>query len=552
MNQTNKLQKAVNTAYVTVSLFLAAFLLYMCCAEHNVIYQARKFEKEELFDGYLETTMTDASAPVGIRRNFSWELTGISTTKDHVAFYIVHHYAEVYIDGELIYSLQPAESNRIGASPGSNWVFVPLEQTDNGKEIRIVLTPVYHNVQNREVEFILGSRNGIVLQCLEEDLLQLILALLCIFIGLALMLVHPILTLLKKPSSWGLFYLGDLLETVGVWRITDIRFTCMFLPEFTMPLGYITLSMLLISVVPLFLFIKNLFPGRKKNVLLLTALAVCFNAAFSLLLELLGIAELRETLVITHAMLLLCATVMIAMVLFYPEEDASQRGLRALTVMVAVGGLMDLLTYYLSQDSRGLVFTVLALFLYTVQKSIGELCRINKRGYLDVQTGLYNRNRWNDFLKKAVDPTPDTGVIMLDLNRLKCVNDSMGHKSGDKMIRAFVDILRENLPADCTIFRWGGDEFTVLMQGADREKLEACLKTIRTKTTEYNCSGQRPEIYFAAGYVLAADHPGLSYEELMKKADERMYRNKSAWYRKNAGGKPVSTGDKDAVGGGFA
>lgn len=547
MDRNERLQKAVKIAYITVSLALIVFTVYLCFAEHNVVYQARRDESYEVFEDYTETIIEDAGAPAGIRRKFCWRLNDISTTKDNVAFYIVHHYAQVYIDNELVYSLQPSQNNRIGGTPGSNWVFVPLDQRDSGKEITIVLTPVYKTIRDLEVEFLLGSRADIVLDCLEADLPQIVMAVLCVFIGAALMLTPPICALFKKPTSWGIFYLGNLLLAVGIWRITDVRFSGIFLPGQTMALGYITLEALLIGAVPLLLFIKELFSGRKKKVLLFTALIVCLNAMITLILQVFGIAELRETLIFCHAMLLLCVIVMFLVSMFHKDEEPAEKGLQMLTTMISVGGLLDLATYYLSEDSRSLIFTVLALMIYTVQRTISELRTINKKVYTDVQTGLYNRNRWNELMKKPTPMDPDTAVMMFDLNRLKAVNDTMGHRAGDKMILGFVRILKENLPEECTIYRWGGDEFTALVQEADTQKLEVCIAKIREKAEEYNQSGQTPQIYFAVGYALASDYPGFSCEELMKKADEKMYYNKSAWYRKNAGGGTCKEEEKEPV-----
>ena len=83
------------------------------------------------------------------------------------------------------------------------------------------------------------------------------------------------------------------------------------------------------------------------------------------------------------------------------------------------------------------------------------------------------------------------------------------------------------------VFRWGGDEFTVLVSNADREKMGMLISQISAAAEAHNLSGEKPEIHFAAGYALSIDYPSFSQEELLKKADEKMYHNKSEWYRKN-------------------
>ena len=81
--------------------------------------------------------MEDPSAPLGFRKEYRFKLSNISATKDYLAFYIIHNYAEIRIDGVLVYSLMPDENNRIGSSPSSNWIFIPLDMTDNGRMARL-------------------------------------------------------------------------------------------------------------------------------------------------------------------------------------------------------------------------------------------------------------------------------------------------------------------------------------------------------------------------------------------------------------------------------
>ena len=533
MKDKDRLQGVAAITYAVVFILMLAFAIYMWSSEYSSVYQARPIEQCEVLEDYTETTVEDLSAPVGIRKEYCFTLSNVSTTKDYLAFYIVHHYAEVYVDGELVYSLTPNENNRIGASPSSNWVFIPLDQTDNGKDVRISVTPVYKSVINREIEFLLGARSDIVLNRLKTDAPQITLSILCIFIGISLMIALPISILHKKSNSWGLFYLGNLSFLIGVWRITDTRFSPVFFSQNPMSLGYITIAALLIAFVPLLLYAKDYFSGRKKTLLLIAGLAVCINAMVALICQVFGIAELRETLILCHIMLLVCLAVMVFVSATRSHKKAGEAKLYGMVLLLSVGALADLLYFYLKKTSSGVVFSVTALLIYTVARFITEMLNINRKIYTDAQTGLLNRSRWNALIDNSNPISEAIGVMMLDLNRLKHINDTMGHKMGDKMILDFANILREALPADCMIFRWGGDEFTVLVSNADREKMGMLISQISAAAEAHNLSGEKPEIHFAAGYALSIDYPSFSQEELLKKADEKMYHNKSEWYRKN-------------------
>lgn len=533
MKENNKLLAVVNITYTVVLLLIIAFAVYMSFAEHPSIYQSRSIDQCEILENFTEITVDDSSAPIGIRKVYRLTLSDITPTRDYFAFYIVHHYAEVSIDGEQVYKLSMNENNRIGASPSSNWVFIPLDTSDSGKEVEVILTPVYKSVMNREVEFMFGSRSDILLKRLKTDAPQIILSVLCIFIGIALMIILPIAILLKKSNSREMFYLGNLLLLIGVWRITDTRFSPIFFPKNSMALGYITIATLFITAAPLLLFIKDRFTGRKKTLLLLTALAVCINTLIVLICQVFRIAELRNTLILCHIMLLICMAVLILVSVTHVDKKAGESSLHGMVLLLSAGVLADLLYFYWKKTSSGAIFTVSALLIYTVIRSINEISNIKRKVHTDAQTGLFNRNKWTDVVVNSKHTCEATGVMMLDLNRLKYPNDTMGHKMGDKMIIGFANILRSTLPTDCMIFRWGGDEFTVLVSDADREKLECYISEIQAKVEEHNLNGEKPEIHFAAGFALSNNYPDLSIEELMKKADEKMYYNKSEWYRIN-------------------
>ena len=77
-------------------------------------------------------------------------------------------------------------------------------------------------------------------------------------------------------------------------------------------------------------------------------------------------------------------------------------------------------------------------------------------------TGLMNRNKYNvDIASSYNVELKDIGVVFLDLDRLKDINDNFGHKMGDKLIKAISKILIEEFP-NASIYRTGGDEFIVI------------------------------------------------------------------------------------------
>ena len=144
----------------------------------------------------------------------------------------------------------------------------------------------------------------------------------------------------------------------------------------------------------------------------------------------------------------------------------------------------------------------------------------------DMLTGVYNRNAMNnriaDFTSGSISFDKDFGVVFIDVNGLKTVNDIKGHDAGDDLIKAVANRLRD-LFDGYEIYRAGGDEFMVLAEGCPKDRFEAIVAELRKQEDEDT------DIHFAVGsYYDELDHD-LSYA--IHAADASMYADKSAFYR---------------------
>jgi diguanylate cyclase (GGDEF)-like protein len=160
--------------------------------------------------------------------------------------------------------------------------------------------------------------------------------------------------------------------------------------------------------------------------------------------------------------------------------------------------------------------------------------------YQDSRTGLFNKARWNELMHGGEDINEPIGILVLDLNGLKQVNDTLGHEAGDVMICAFAEILKNVLPSSSVICRWGGDEFAVWFPKISRQKLDSYTEALLRAAEDYNATEPAARISFAMGAILAEEHPGMSRSDLFHLADDQMYSNKRKWYA----GKVMSKGKK--------
>lgn len=525
------LKKITVATYAAVAVLFTVFAVYMAVFTENDVYSARGKASFEILKDYSVEQISDTDAPVGVHKVYSWQIENAENNDRCLMFYIVHSYAEVRFDGELVYSVTAA-NNRIGKSPSSNWVIVPIYPSDGGKKVTVTVTPVYKEVLNREVEFKIGSRYAVFMHRLKRDLPQIILSALCIVMGLLLIIVQLSFIIKKRTSAWDMLYLGCFSLLMGIWRITDTRFSPLMFGKQTAALGYITLSALFIMAVPLLLYIDEQRIGKFRILVRIAALVNCAVAFVSLLCQVMGISELREMLKACHVMLAIDILAVAVVSFFSFKKGGKERTQMIFIILIMAGSISDFVYFYTKNTSSNMVFTTVAFLIYTLYLFTENILNINKKAYIDENTKLFNRTRWEEFIKEIPRSEP-IGIMMMDLNRLKHVNDTLGHKLGDKMIVNFAEILRNTFDYGEFLCRWGGDEFTVIVRNATGEKMERYYSDMHKAVEAYNSSGAKPEIYFACGYALSAEEDNISINELLTKADERMYLDKQQWYNKH-------------------
>ena len=523
--------------YLTVAVLFLVFIIYMALFENASVEKTRTEQQNHIVENYRLEEIEDVSAPLGVREEYRWTLENVTANDTSLMFYLVHQYAEVYFDDELMYRLMPQEENRFGKSISSNWVTIPLYPEDDGKEIRVVITPVYQSMRHRTVTFEIGSFHQLYLSQLKRDLPQLILASVCLAMGLFMMFAQLFLLRKRKIDSWEMFYLGSFTMLLGIWKITDTRFSPFMFAGNTMVLGYLTIGALFLVCIPMALFLKERCSGIAAKAMDLFSLFVSCGAAVALGCQIFGIADLRQILLLAHMEILLLMVLLLLTELARMRRRKKSQGKRSPDpcVLLFFGAPVDLFFYYVKKSSSGLIFTLFFFLIYAGSLFILSIQDMNKRAYTDALTGLYNKGRWDELMKKAESCRESITVIMIDLNGLKYVNDTMGHETGNRMLIHFSNILRSVIPSTDTICRWGGDEFAVMLTDVDKTAVEKYLSEIKDAVDAYNDLGRYPMLSYAAGTACSSDFPQLRRWELLKKADEQMYINKQEWHEKNRG-----------------
>lgn len=150
----------------------------------------------------------------------------------------------------------------------------------------------------------------------------------------------------------------------------------------------------------------------------------------------------------------------------------------------------------------------------------------------DALTGLYNRRLFDETCEKELNRARRYGqqlaVVLLDLHRLKEINDRYGHMQGDQILQLAAATLRKTLRASDSAFRIGGDEFALLLPQTDPEQATTLCRRVRSQfETEV------PALQLGVAVTLdfgIAVHPqdGDQKDTLLRLADERLYQLKHA------------------------
>lgn len=168
--------------------------------------------------------------------------------------------------------------------------------------------------------------------------------------------------------------------------------------------------------------------------------------------------------------------------------------------------------------------------------------QLQKLASTDPLTGLFNRRVFLDRLEQerrevARLPHYSAVLLMLDLDLFKQVNDTFGHATGDAVLKAFAEIARNTSRAIDVPARLGGEEFAILLTGADRNNAMAMAERLREQVTEivieHAVGPVRITVSIGAAALMASDMTG---DAVLHRADAALYeakdngRNRTCWF----------------------
>lgn len=165
-----------------------------------------------------------------------------------------------------------------------------------------------------------------------------------------------------------------------------------------------------------------------------------------------------------------------------------------------------------------------------IRKSEEELSHFAS---MDSLTGILNRRmgikKLEEILEEAKENFQKFVLCFLDINKLKYINDTYGHKEGDRYILTFCNIIKNNLNEEDIFFRMGGDEFIIVFRNKSKYQAENIWEEIKKQLDERNMYGEFPYKMMAShGLFYYCSGMDIDLEHMIEKADKQMYEEKQS------------------------
>lgn len=206
--------------------------------------------------------------------------------------------------------------------------------------------------------------------------------------------------------------------------------------------------------------------------------------------------------------------------LIFATDDVIFSGLLVTRRLITIAGIAEalLILLYLAWNLR---------VVRQLERSNDEIQlqkeRLEFLSYTDVLTSVYNRHKYSEMLSELRQSELEkVGIVYIDLNGLKEINDTQLHDAGDRYIQNAARILQEVFGRNC--YRIGGDEFVVLVSGMEEESFSESLKRMQQRADE-------EQVSFSVGALWQDRCEGIS--ELLREAEEKMYCEKKKYHTKH-------------------
>ena len=467
-------------------------------------------------------------------------------------------YTRVLIDKEVIYETAVYESRFYNKSPGNLWNVLTVNSKYSGKCLEIQIKMVYDTEAVTVDSMYIGDKADIILGLFAENIFGVVVSLLLILLGVALIVVDVLPSYDRAKKHHGLFWIGFYALLTGVWSLIETNITQFCVKDMRI-LQLIDNMIMMIDTIPLALYLDCEYKmlknrGMKALAYIGTAyIFLCTGVQYS------GIKDMHHML--NNGLYIMIITdIAMCVWLVFKLFKLKKEKKPVINCFLMIVGLVSCCSCSIFETIRSLNedrldragLLRIGMLILSICFAIGwqiETYKIVEQGlqynfisnlaYSDGLTGLGNRTAYLEQLEAYERNSKEIrkfGIVYLDVNNLKMVNDNYGHEYGDELIKTAAKIIEGSFGYFGKSYRIGGDEFCVLMTDANLEEnyekgLKEFYKLINKSNREELCVC---DVQIAHGFAVCTELTKEKIEETIADADSEMYQNKTELKRKRA------------------
>ncbi len=487
-------------------------------------------------DGHSSATSLPVSArgPQAQSAELTHPFPAEYRTGDSLCLMVYTSPFSVYLDDELLYEYGHEAARDGYLSMGSGYHFIALPPT--GDTIRIAFDPL-----PRTVGFIL-SRAEIMPGdsfwpfFVQEHCFTVLCSALLFSIFVYVLISRG--SRPQKSNGFGSYSLAAIALCAATWIMSRSGLLQLFVNDLLLINAIDFISFFLLPL-PVLYFVRQ--QTQKKRIIsldLLIPAGLLFFMTASVL-HFLRIVDFAQILPVFHVLLVIDIVCMIIPIF---QKSLACPSVLKVGILILIGcGVAEFVLYFLFSfhflkfsllEIGLLAFTCCMLYLWIaesreIREQLNHQSALKRMAYTDELTGLENRTAFERRMS-ILSTMRDHPVclIMLDLNGLKQINDTLGHAAGDRFIRNTANTLKVIVENSGQIFRIGGDEFVIFLECTDAESA-AIIKRLEPYLRRSNES-LAPG--FSIGYAVFDPLKDQNMQAAFRRADKRMYQCKRKIY----------------------
>ncbi len=462
----------------------------------------------------------------------------VDNNENYLQFNVSRTMVKIYLENELVFNIDEEDLSPVGKSPGNMPLFVELPDMNVGDEIKLELIPVYGEVEM--TSFYLGHESAGIYNMIRNELFNFVISAIMVVFGLVEIAFYIFVG--RRNKALHMLQLGFLTLLAGLYTFTVLPMLSLILSE---PYIISVASYLLLSLlpIPVLFFLCTAYELKYKKPIYVMIIVHTVYWFMIIVLQANNLLDVRQTIKICHLILTISISMIIVTAIY---EMAIRKNKKVRTFIIGVVTLclftvIDLITYYFSYETymstffkMGVIGFSAVLFLgYT--RDLAEMIKQNARtkiyeklAYQDVLTSSKNRTCFEKDLDAFRSKSQNIENLILgifDVNNLKVINDTQGHKQGDRLLISAHDAILRTFENTAVIYRIGGDEFAIISTDIIIEQAPMLLKKLETNAKKIsNISGLNLSIAGSLGQYDKKQDTNI--EDLMRRVDKAMYARK--------------------------